>query len=83
MLKKDDKYIPYNSWLIAFDGVVYNVSADLFIDKIKGYEAIGSGMEYAKAALHLGHTVKESLKVACDMTIYCGEPLEIYELSNT
>jgi ATP-dependent protease HslVU (ClpYQ) peptidase subunit len=78
MKKKDDKYEPYNSWILVYDGAAYQIGSDLFIRQIKDYEAIGSGHEYAKSALHLGHSVTESLKVACDMTIYCGEPLEVY-----
>ena len=41
---------------------------------------VASTGEYARAALYLGHDVREAIKVACDLTIYCGEPIEIYEV---
>lgn len=80
MLKADKDYKPYNEWLLVFGGVAFEVTADLLIRKIKDYEAIGSGMEYARAAMHLGHPIAAALKVACDLTVFCGEPLEIYEV---
>ncbi len=81
MLKRDKDYMPYNSWLIVFDGKCYQVTDDLMIGKITDFDAIGSGHEFAKSALYLGHTVKEAIKVACDLTVYCGEPIEIFEVA--
>lgn len=80
MRKKDDQYRPYNSWLMAFKGKAFWITDDLLVQEIKDYFAIGSGHEYAKAGLHLGKTVKESVKVACDLTVFCGEPIEVYEV---
>ncbi len=80
MKKKADDFRPNNSFLVAFSGKAYWVTSDLMIQEIKDYCAIGSGMEYAKAGLYLGKSVKESIKIACELTIYCGEPIEIYEV---
>lgn len=80
MKKRTDDFRPYNSFLIIFQDKAFWVTSDLLVQEIKDYCAIGSGMEYAKAGLYLGKTVKQSIKIACDLTIYCGEPIEIYEV---
>lgn len=80
MKKKDSDYAPRNEWLVAFNGVVYWVTPDLLIDEVKKFHAIGSGHEFAKAALYLDKTIKEAVKVACDLTVFCGEPIEIFEV---
>jgi len=47
---------------------------------IKKYGAIGSGKKYALTALHLGNSVKESLKVASYFNPYCGAPFTIIKI---
>ena len=39
------------------------------------YEAIGAGLDYALAALYLGHTVEDSVKTACELSVYCEQPI--------
>ncbi len=80
MKKKNTDFSPYNSFLIVFGEKAYWITPDLMIQEIKDYCAIGSGMEYAKAGLHLGKSVKDSIKIACELTIYCSEPIEIFEV---
>lgn len=80
MKKKSTEYTPYNNWLMGFSGKAFWITADLLIQEIKDYHAIGSGMEYARAGLYFDKTIKESIKIACDLTIFCGEPIEIYEI---
>jgi ATP-dependent protease HslVU (ClpYQ) peptidase subunit len=77
--KKNGEYKPSGYFLFVFDGKLFSVTEYLDID-YHDYWAIGSGWEYARAALHLGHDVREAIKVACDLTIYCGEPIEVYEV---
>lgn len=77
--KKKDNYVPDGWFLMAFDKKLFSITSNLDVTYHDTW-AIGSGWEYAMAALHLGHSVKESVKVACDLTIYCGEPIEQYEI---
>lgn len=77
--KKKDSYKPSGWFLIAFDGKLFSVTSGLDVT-YHDYWAIGSGWEYARAALHIGHDPVEAVKVACDLTIYCGEPIESYEV---
>jgi 20S proteasome alpha/beta subunit len=80
MRKKTDDFRPYNSFLIVFGDKAFWVTNDLMIKEITDYCAIGSGMEYAKAGLYLGKTVQDSIRIACDLTIYCSGPIERYEV---
>lgn len=77
--KKIKGFEPYNSWLIAFDGKLISVESDLSISYHE-FWAVGSGREYARTAMHLGHDVRSALLVACELTIFCAEPLHIHEL---
>lgn len=78
--RKMSDYKAYNDWLLVYKDKCFKVSSDLYCREVTDYDAIGSGHEFSKAALYLGHTVEESLKVACDLTIYCSEPLEIFKV---
>ena len=64
--------------------VVYKDSAFLlsgyFIREIVDYYAIGAGKEYALTALYLGAGVKEAIKAACQLSIFCEEPINLVEV---
>ena len=51
-----------------------------YVQEITNYHAIGSGMEYALTAMHLGHSPYEAVKVACDLNIYCSEPVNTFTM---
>jgi ATP-dependent protease HslVU (ClpYQ) peptidase subunit len=42
--------------------------------------AIGSGRDYAMAAMHLGHDAKTAVQVACDLDAYCGAGITTLQL---
>lgn len=44
--------------------------------------AIGSGSEYALAAMHLGCTAREAVDVACDLDVGCGNGVDILTLED-
>ena len=68
-----------NEYIIVFEGHVFNVES-MFVYEIKNYNAIGAGMDFANAALYLGHSPKESVKVACALSCYVAEPIIEYEV---
>ena len=51
-----------------------------FVREINDYYAIGAGMDYALAALHLGASVKEAIETACHLSIFCEKPANVIEL---
>lgn len=42
--------------------------------------SIGSGRDYAMAAMHLGHDARSAVQVACDLDVYCGGGITTLEL---
>ncbi|MDT7709889.1 MAG: hypothetical protein QOG20_5496 [Pseudonocardiales bacterium] len=64
---------------LAFDGKLTSVDPDPSISHHELWAA-GSGAEYARTGVHLGHDVRSALLVACELTVYCSEPLHIHEL---
>lgn len=73
-----------NSYLMVFEGHVFNIQ-DMFVEEINNYTAIGAGEDFANAALYLGHSPKEAVKVACDLCCFVAEPILefVYELNNS
>ena len=69
-----------DTYLIIFEGHLFEIN-DMFVFEIKDYAAVGAGEDFANAALHLGHTPKEAVKVACDLCCYVCEPIIEYSMS--
>jgi len=63
-----------NSYIFVLKGKAFAIGGYL-VSEITDYEAIGAGMDYALAAMYLGHGVKDAVKVACELSVYCEEPV--------
>lgn len=57
----------------------YERSAEPFRIESPFY-AIGSGRDFAMAAMHLGHSAKEAVAVACALDSTCGNGIDALEL---
>jgi ATP-dependent protease HslVU (ClpYQ) peptidase subunit len=77
--KKIDNTTLENQYIIVLEKKAFMLEG-FFIKEITDYTAIGAGMDYALAALYLGNSVKESIKAACHLSIYCEEPINIIEV---
>lgn len=42
--------------------------------------AMGSGRDYALAAMHLGHDARKAVEVACALDVYCGMGIDTLTL---
>lgn len=49
------------------------------VSEVTDYEAAGAGMDYALAALYLGQSVRQAIEAACELSVYCEEPINIIE----
>lgn len=74
--KRTDRGSIENSYFIGIDDVVFYINHWL-IASVKSYEAIGAGMDFALAALHLGHTAEEAIETAIELSIYCEPPIQV------
>lgn len=68
-----------NTYLIAYDGHLFEIE-NMFINEIKDFMAIGAGEDYANAALYLGHSPEEAVKVACELCCFVSEPVVKYKM---
>lgn len=68
-----------NSYILAFAGKAFLISS-MFVNEVTQTEAIGAGMDYANAALYLGHSPKDAVKVACELCCYVAEPIVEYSM---
>lgn len=75
--KTDDGKIE-NHFLVGIcgGGGVFGVYGWL-IRKVMKFEAIGAGMDFALAALSLGHSAEEAVGVACDLSAWCEKPIRV------
>ena len=69
-----------NSFILCFKGKVFLIDSELFITEVDKYAAIGAGQDYSLAALHLGHSAKEAVEVACDLCAMVARPIIEYEM---
>jgi len=50
------------------------------VQRVEKFEAIGAGSDFALAALFLGKDSREAVEVACQLSIYCEEPIISFEM---
>ena len=68
-----------NQYIIVLEGKAFMMEG-FFIKEVTDYTAIGAGMDFALSALYLGNSVKESIKAACHLSVYCEEPINIIDI---
>jgi hypothetical protein len=69
-----------NVYLLIYDGHLFEIDR-MFVHEVSDYIAIGAGEDFANAALYLGHTPQEAVKVACDLSCYVCEPIVEYKMT--
>ena len=52
----------------------------MYVNEINEYAAIGAGEDFALAALYLGHSAKEAVKTACELSAFVAEPIVEFEM---
>lgn len=68
-----------SNFIIVYGGKAFTVASyDVHEVEVGQYAADGAGRDYALAALHLGEPVKLAIKVACELSVYCEEPIKVY-----
>ena len=63
-----------NTYIIIFGEKVFCIER-FFVREIKSYMAIGAGQDFANAALYLGHSPRDAVKVACNLSCFVAEPI--------
>ena len=68
-----------NEYILIIEGKAFMMEG-FFIKEVTDYTAIGAGMDFALSALYLGKSVKDSIKAAYHLSVYCEEPINIIEV---
>ena len=69
-----------SEFILVYKGHIFSIEG-LCVIEINKFTAIGAGQEYAMAALYLGHSTKEAVKVTCDLCCYVEEPIITYTMT--
>lgn len=64
------------------DGRIFLYSGESPIPMVSEspFAAMGSGRDYALAALYLGHSASDAVRVASALDIHCGQGVDVLEL---
>ncbi len=68
-----------NTYLLVYQGHLFEIE-HMFVHEISDYAAIGAGMDFAQAALYLGHDPKAAVKAACELCCFVCEPIVEYSM---
>ena len=68
-----------NDYILVYENKVFGIHG-FYVKEITDYSAIGAGMDFALASLYLGNSVKDSIKAACHLSVYCEEPINIIKI---
>lgn len=80
--KKDTDYKLLSDFMVVFKNKAFLATSQLYVKRIKDYEAMGAGQNMAQTALYLGKDVKTAIESACELSIYCEKPINIIEVRN-
>lgn len=69
-----------NEYLIIFDLTLIYFSK-FFARIVPEYYAIGAGQDFALSALYLGNSVEKAVEAACELSIFCEQPINIMEVN--
>lgn len=72
MEKKSKSFGLENHFLVAFGSSLFKVYSSLAVMKVPEFAAIGSGGDYALAAMYLGHSPEDAARVAAKLDPWCG-----------
>lgn len=63
-----------NTYILVFQGKVFRIEG-FFVMEVREHTAIGAGEDFAKAALFLGHSPEDAVRVACELSCFVAEPI--------
>lgn len=76
MKKKDNSFRSENEYLVAYRNKLFRVYDSLAVFDIPAHAAIGSGQDFAIAAMHLGRSASDAARVAADLDLYCSGTID-------
>lgn len=68
-----------NTYLMAYDGHLFQIE-NMLVCEVSEWIAIGTGEGFANAALYLGNSPRDAVKVACELSCFVAEPIIEYTM---
>lgn len=68
-----------NTYLMAYDGHLFQIE-DMLVYEVSEWSAVGAGEGFANAALYLGNSPRDAVKVACELSCFVAEPIIEYTM---
>lgn len=78
--KKKNNYENESSFILIYQKKIFEVTRYYDVELIKNYTSIGAGKSYADTALYLGLGVKKAVEVACELCLYCEQPIRYFSI---
>jgi ATP-dependent protease HslVU (ClpYQ) peptidase subunit len=75
--QRTNEYTLENVYILVIDKKVFQIES-FFVAEIDTFTAIGAGQDFALAALYLGHSPKEAVQIACELSVMCEPPIKEY-----
>lgn len=72
MKKKDSSFTNTNQFLIAYKNKLFKIWGALDVFEVTSFAAIGSGGDFATAAMYLDRKPDEAVYIASKLDLYCG-----------
>lgn len=76
MRAKSNDFKNENCYLIASGDQLFRVYDEMSVYFVPEFSAIGSGTDFALAAMHLGKSAKRAAEVAATLDLYCSGDIE-------
>ena len=68
-----------NTYLMAYDGHLFQIE-EMLVYEVGEHSAVGAGQDFANAALYLGNSPRDAVKVACELSCFVAEPIIEYAM---
>ena len=68
-----------NTYLMAYDGHLFQIE-NMLVYEVSEWSAVGAGEGFANAALYLGNSPRDAVKVACELSCFVAEPIIEYTM---
>lgn len=75
--ERTGRYELNNAYIMIYKKKVYQIE-QFFVQEITEFSAHGAGMDFALAALHLGHSPEKACEVAIECCVMCEGPVQIH-----
>ena len=72
---RDSGFTIGNHYLIGFENHLFRTYPRFDVFEVSEFDAIGAGEDFALTAMHLDKTPAEAVAIACELSVWCSQPV--------